>query len=218
MIQFPDPQTANEDGLVALGGDLSIQTLLTAYTKGIFPWPMGDNIPLPWFSPDPRGVIYTKDFHVPRSLKRSLNKDFTITFNQQFKEVIHNCAFTLRAKETGTWITHEIYQAYLALFRAGHAYSVEVIKNDKLVGGLYGVIIGEIVAGESMFSHVSDASKIALFHLNEKLLENNIAFLDTQIISNVVTSLGGKEIPRELFLENLKKANRSLTREQILGS
>lgn len=217
MIQFPDPNTANEDGLVAIGGNLAIETLLTAYTQGIFPWPMGEEYPLPWFSPNPRGVIFTDKFHVSKSLKRSLNKNYQITFNKQFREVIHNCAFTLRSDQAGTWITHEIYQGYLSLFKAGYAYSVEVCLDNKLIGGVYGVIIGEIVSGESMFSHVKDASKIALYHLNQKLQKNNIKMLDTQIISDVVKRLGGEEIPRTEFLKIISNADKTKTRAEILG-
>lgn len=215
MIIFPDPSTANEDGLVAVGGNLEVDTLLTAYKQGIFPWPMGEDIPLPWFSPDPRGIIEVAEFHIPRSLKRSLNKGYQVTFNQQFREVVHNCAFTLRKGEPGTWITHEIYQAYLNLFKAGFAFSVEVLKEDKLIGGLYGVVIGELVAGESMFSHEKDASKIALVYLMEKLKQANIKIFDTQIISPVVKQLGGKEISRKDFLAYLKTLNKS--RSTFLG-
>lgn len=216
MIIFPDPNNANEDGLVALGGNLELETLLTAYQSGIFPWPMGEKIPLPWFSPDPRGVIKTNNFHVPKSLKRSLNKNYQVTFNQQFREVVHNCAFTLRKGEMGTWITHEIYQAYLNMFKAGYAYSVEVMENEKLIGGLYGVCIGELITGESMFSHKKDASKIAICHIIEKLKKAGITLFDTQILSPVVKLLGGEEISRQEFLHHIKSLKNDVSRDQIL--
>jgi leucyl/phenylalanyl-tRNA--protein transferase len=215
-IQFPPVEGATSDGLVAIGGDLEIDTLEIAYRSGIFPWPLSVDFPLAWFSPDPRGILEFTDFHLPRSFKKFLKKsEFKITYNQNFSQVIKNCATVKRKGQHSTWITPEIIKGYERLFLAGQAYSVEVWKEDLLVGGIYGVIMGNFISGESMFSKEREASKVALYHLIEHLLTKKITWIDTQMVTPVVSQFGGKYIPRSQFLSLIHQMDWQLSRESI---
>ncbi len=202
---FPPVENADEHGLLAIGGDLEVDSLLLAYTQGIFPWPINAEYPLAWFSPNPRGILYTEKLHISKSLRKFLKKEkYSVTFNRQFEAVIKNCAIVKRNDQSGTWITNEIIEAYIELHKNGFAYSVEVINHaGKLVGGLYGVNINKYFSGESMFHLEENASKVALISLVKKLIEMKIPYLDTQMVTPVVESLGGEEISREIFLKYL---------------
>lgn len=201
-LWFPNPSDATLEGLLAIGGDLSAARLLLAYNSGIFPW-FEDDQPILWWSPNPRMVLFPEKFKVSKSLQKTLNsKKFKITFNQNFADVINHCATVPRKGQAGTWITEEMQEAYIALHKAGHAVSVEVWKNDKLVGGLYGIDIPQkkVFCGESMFSLVSDASKVAFYHLSEYSKTKNYKFIDCQIYNEHLESFGAEEIEREEFL------------------
>lgn len=212
-IVFPAVETASEDGLVAVGGDLEVDTLLEAYRSGIFPWPVATypmNIGLPhtWFSPDPRGILDFKELHVSKSFRKFLNKTtYIVTFNKAFSEVISHCASMQRKNQPGTWITPDIQNAYKNLFQEGYAYSVEVWDKNKLVGGLYGVTIGTFVSGESMFTLEDNASKQGLYTLIKHLESKNIQWLDTQMVTEVVKQFGGIYVPRPVFISRLKELN-----------
>lgn len=202
-LWFPNPEEATADGLLAIGGDLSAERLLLAYNSGIFPWFEHDQ-PILWWSPDPRMVLFPEKFKVSKSLRKTLNREkFKITFNQNFAEVIQNCANIPRKSEHGTWITQEMQKAYIALHEAGHAISVEVWENEKLVGGLYGVDLPlkKVFCGESMFSLVSDASKVAFYYLSEYAKNKDYKLIDCQIYNEHLESLGAEEIGRREFLE-----------------
>lgn len=220
-ILFPPVETANEDGLVAVGGDLEVDTLLEAYKRGIFPWPLSTyplNVDLPntWFSPDPRGLLVFENLHVSKSFVKFLKKTpFTVTFNKAFPDVISQCARMPRKDQPGTWITPEIIAAYNKLFDVGHAYSVEVWNEEKLVGGIYGVIIGNFVSGESMFTLEDNAGKEALYALIHHLKDKGIGWLDTQMVTEVVKQFGGRYYPRPIFLKRLSIINWSIPREEI---
>ncbi len=203
---FPNPEEATSDGLLAIGGDLSVERLLLAYNLGIFPW-FEDGQPILWWSPDPRMVLFPEKFKVSKSLRKTIKSEkFRITFNQNFSEVIKNCATVPRKGEAGTWITEEMQKAYIAFHKVGFAVSVEVWENDKLVGGLYGIDLPQkkVFCGESMFSLVSDASKVAFYHLSEYAKSKNYKFIDCQIYNAHLESLGAEEIGREEFLGMLK--------------
>lgn len=220
-IVFPPVERASEDGLVAVGGDLELDTLLEAYQKGIFPWPLSTyplNVDLPntWFSPDPRGMLEFKRLHVPRSFIKFLKKSpFHVTFNKAFSDVIENCAKTPRKDQPGTWITPEIINAYTNMFETGYAYSVEVWNEKKLVGGMYGVIIGDFISGESMFTLEDNAGKEALYTLVHHLQEKGITWLDTQMVTEVVKQFGGKYVPRPVFLKKLQEVDWTKKRSEI---
>lgn len=220
-IKFPPVESANEDGLVAVGGDLEMDTLLEAYRRGIFPWPLSTypmNVDLPntWFSPNPRGVLDFDELHVSRSFLKFLKKTpFNVTFNKAFPDVITQCATTLRKDQPGTWITPEIMRAYINLFENDYAYSVEVWHDKKLVAGIYGVVMGEFVSGESMFTHEDNASKQGLYTLVHHLQEKGIKFLDTQMVTEVVRQFGGKYIPRQAFLRRLEELDWKRDKETI---
>lgn len=205
-IVFPPIEDATEDGLVAVGGDLEVDTLITAYRQGIFPWPVSVDLPLAWFSPDPRGVIFIAQIHVAKSFEKFLKKNpFKVTFNQNMKAVIFECARVPRKNQPGTWITPDIVKSYEKLHQEGLAYSVEVWKEDTLVGGLYGVTMGEFCSGESMFMKEDNASKVALWTLLQHLKLKGIRFLDTQMVTTVVEQFGGKYIERDEFLDMLEE-------------
>ncbi len=207
ITSFPPVKSADESGLVAIGGDLEISSLLLAYGKGIFPWPISNEFPLAWFSPDPRGVMDFSELKVSRRLQRYLkNLNLEISTNTNFESVIMNCAQIKRKGQAGTWITKEIIDGYIDLHRAGFAYSIEGLLNGKLVAGLYGVVVRGCVSGESMFTFEPNASKgvfLALMHLLQKA---GIHWLDTQMVTPVISGLGGKEIPRKDFLQRLSRA------------
>jgi leucyl/phenylalanyl-tRNA--protein transferase len=205
-LRFPPAWSAGRDGLVAVGGDLSIERLLLAYRSGIFPWPIFDDDWMTWFSPDPRTILELESFHCSRSLTKLIRKGtFEVTVNLDFAGVLEGCAEPAPERMT-TWITTDLMRAYLALHRAGHAHSVEVRKGGRLVGGLYGVSVGGLFAGESMFSRESNASKIALQFLVERLKSRGYALLDTQTRTEHLKSLGAIEIPRSTYLKRLKQA------------
>ncbi|MCK5640521.1 MAG: leucyl/phenylalanyl-tRNA--protein transferase [Gammaproteobacteria bacterium] len=203
--RFPDPGLAlrEPNGLLALGGDLSPQRLLAAYRKGIFPW-YNEGQPILWWSPEPRAVLYPDRIKVSRSLRKTLKKKlYTVTMDQAFDKVINACAAP-RKNEPGTWILAEMKQAYCQLHQLGYAHSVECWNNGKLVGGLYGVAIGKVFFGESMFSRETDASKVAFVHLAGQLHQWEYGLIDGQVSSAHLTSLGAEEIPRQEFLTQLE--------------
>lgn len=205
-LVFPDPETANEDGLVAVGGDLSPERILTAYASGIFPWPIFEFALMTWFSPDPRAILELEDLHISRSLRRVLNrKQFEVRFDTAFDEVVEACAAPGPGR-TSTWITPGIKRGYSALHNQGHAHSVEVYQDHQLVGGMYGVSIGALFAGESMFSRMTNGSKIALVHLVEHLRSRNITLFDIQQTTPHMQSMGASEISRTVYLRRLRRA------------
>lgn len=202
---FPSPHLAEKDGLLAIGGDLKVERLILAYTMGIFPW-YSQNSPILWWSPDPRYVIFIDRFHIPKRLKRLYQKNlFSFTINKCFKKVIEQCAQVYTEKDGSTWITKEMIQAYYELHKKGFAHSIETWLNDRLVGGLYGVSIGKVFSGESMFSLVSNASKLALIHLYKYLKEKNYELIDCQIKSEHFKQFGAQSIPKTEFLKYLTK-------------
>ncbi len=196
------PWLADEWGLVAVGGDLSPRRLLTAYRRGIFPWySPGD--PILWWSPDPRAIFELEGLHVPRRLRRTLRQGrFTVTVNRDFAAVIRGCA----ERPEGTWIVPEMIAAYEEFHRLGHAHSIEVWQGDTLAGGLYGVAIGGFFAGESMFTRIRDASKVALVHLVERLRQRGYQLFDTQCLTEHTARFGAIEIPRKDYLRRLRLA------------
>jgi leucyl/phenylalanyl-tRNA--protein transferase len=202
---FPDHQFATDDGLLALGGDLSPERLLLAYAKGIFPW-YNPGEPILWWSPDPRCVLFPDDFHPSKSLKKSIRKNnFSFTFNTHFNEVIDRCSQP-RVSGPGTWITQDMKNAYIKLHNLGYAHSVETWKDGELVGGLYGISLGKVFFGESMFSTVADASKAALDYLIQGLITCQYKLIDCQITSDHLISLGAREITRDRFIDILDHA------------
>jgi len=203
---FPPPEYADPSGLLAVGGDLSNERLLEAYRLGIFPWYSEDQ-PILWWSPDPRLVLDLKDFKISRSLRKTLKKEvFQITFDHAFEEVIRACASVPREAQNGTWITDEMEKAYIKLHGLGYAHSVESWFGGKLAGGLYGVSLGKCFFGESMFHLKTDASKVALATLVETLKSWDFHFIDSQMTTEHMLSLGAKELPRRIFLKRLQLA------------
>ena len=200
-LTFPHPNDANEDGILAWGGDLNPSRLLRAYQNGIFPW-YGANDPIIWWSPDPRLIMELDDFKLSRSLKKSMKK-FTYAFDTNFIEVMRKCATTPREGQNGTWIQEDIIEAYSVLHGMGIAHSVETYFNEELVGGLYGIVVGKVFCGESMFSHKSDASKAAYAALIKHLKEWGYSFVDCQVPTEHLKSLGAKEVARDYFLNRL---------------
>lgn len=202
-IRFPNPALADAEGLVAVGGDFSVPRLLLAYRTGVFPWTVN---PITWWSPDPRGVIEWNAFHVPRSLAKTLKRGvFQFTHDKAFAEVMLGCAEPRKGRME-TWIEPEFIEAYCELHRLGHAHSVECWQEDQLVGGIYGVVVGGLFAGESMFHRVSDASKASLWHLVEHLKGRGFQLMDIQMLTPITAQLGGKHIPRIDYLKRLKEA------------
>jgi leucyl/phenylalanyl-tRNA--protein transferase len=202
---FPPVERAlrNPNGLLAAGGDLSAARLLAAYRRGIFPWFSGDE-PILWWSPDPRMVLYCAELKVSRSLaKNARNKGFEVRVDTAFRRVLEGCAGP-RADGGGTWLGEDMRKAYLALHRAGHAHSFETWRGDELVGGLYGVALGRMFYGESMFSRSSDASKVALVALVAELLRRGFPLIDCQVRTPLLERLGGRPIPRGSFLRELE--------------
>jgi leucyl/phenylalanyl-tRNA--protein transferase len=211
-LVFPPPDYADPSGLIAVGGDLSSERLLEAYRVGIFPWYSEDQ-PILWWSPDPRFILEPDEFKVSHSLKKTLQrKCFQVTFDRVFEEVIAACATVPREGQRGTWITPEMHDAYIKLHGLGYAHSVETWFGGKLVGGLYGVSLGKAFFGESMFHHKADASKVALAMLVEKLKSWSFHFIDSQMTTEHMISLGAKEIPRRIFLKRLQSALRHSTK------
>jgi len=209
---FPPPDYADPSGLLAVGGDLSNERLIEAYRLGIFPWYSEDQ-PILWWSPDPRLILDLNDFKVSRSLRKTLKKEvFQVTFDRAFEEVIRACASVPREAQNGTWITDEMEKAYIKLHGLGYAHSVESWFGGKLAGGLYGVSLGKCFFGESMFHLKADASKVALATLVEKLKSWEFHFIDSQMTTEHMLSLGAKELPRRIFLKRLQLALRYPTR------
>ncbi len=204
--KFPSVDNANEQGLLAIGGDLSLERLLDAYNQGIFPW-YDASQPVLWWSPDPRMVLFPENLKVSKSMKQLLRKNvFQVTFNKEFERVVNNCAGITRKEQHGTWITQELQEAYTDLRRVGIANSVEVWQENKLVGGLYGIYLKEkkVFCGESMFSTVSNASKYGFIKLIEKLKTEEVKLIDCQVYTSHLESLGAKEISRNEFLRYLR--------------
>lgn len=202
MSAFPDPAKAPKSEPLAFGGDLSVGTLLDAYRHGIFPWFNPGEV-IQWWSPDPRALFVVEDFHVPRRLARTIRSGvFTCTIDTAFTRVMEGCS----EREEGSWIGPEVIDAYSDLHRAGHAHSVEVWRDGQLAGGVYGVRTGALFAGESMFARVTDASKVALVFLMQRLRERGFVALDAQILNSHTESLGAVNVPRALFLKLLAAA------------
>ncbi|MFV8345132.1 leucyl/phenylalanyl-tRNA--protein transferase [Flavobacterium sp. ZB4P13] len=201
---FPPVSQANRDGILAIGGDLSPERLQLAYKSGIFPW-FEDGEPITWWSPNPRMVLFLDELIVSKSMRNILNRNiFKVTFNQNFKDVISNCQNIKRDGQNGTWITNDMIEAYCKLYELGIAKSVEVWQDEVLVGGLYGIDLGHVFCGESMFSTVSNASKVAFIALVSQLTAANYRLLDCQVYNPHLESLGCMEINREEFMEILK--------------
>lgn len=200
-IEFPEVNEASNDGLLAIGGDLEPERLILAYKSGIFPWFDNDKF-IMWWSPDPRFVLFPDKLKISKSMKSVLrNKDFNVTFNKAFQSVINECSKANRPGQSGTWITKNMIKAYVHLHKLGYANSVEVWEQNELVGGLYGVDVGnKVFCGESMFSKVNNASKLALIKL---IQSSNYKLIDCQVYTSHLKSLGAEEISRELFLKEL---------------
>ena len=202
---FPPLEAASPEGLLAVGGDLNPDRLLSAYRQGVFPW-FSDGQPILWWSPNPRAILYPADLHISRSLRKSLRtQGFAVTADRAFDDVIQRCAESRNARE-GTWITSGMQEAYSTLHRMGYAHSVETWQNGQLVGGLYGLAIGKAFFGESMFSQITDASKTALVALSVSLTAGGYHFIDCQVVSEHLNSLGAKAVPRYRFSSELKQA------------
>jgi leucyl/phenylalanyl-tRNA--protein transferase len=205
-LAFPRVEMAEPDGLLAVGGDLSPARLIQAYTQGIFPW-YGPSSPILWWSPDPRPVLFPKDFHIPRSLRRVLNsRRFEVSYDTCFARVVAACADAVRPQGSGTWLVPEMQQAYYLLHQAGLAHSAEVWAGGELVGGLYGVALGRAFFGESMFHLRDNASKVALTDLVKRLRAWDFQLIDCQQATEHMIRHGAREIPRRLFMKLLHKA------------
>ncbi|QHI37152.1 Leucyl/phenylalanyl-tRNA--protein transferase [Kordia antarctica] len=202
-IAFPPIEETSPEGILAFGGDLKPERLLLAYKNGIFPWYSHDE-PIIWWSPDPRMILFPEDLKVSKSMKQLLRREtFKVTYNTAFERVIQACAIIQRPGQDDTWITTEMEEAYIQLHKMGYATSVEVWRDEKLVGGVYGIDLGHVFCGESMFSLESNASKYGFIHLVEKLKTTGCQLIDCQMHTNHLASLGAYEVPREVFLSYL---------------
>jgi len=211
---FPSPHLASEDGLLAVGGDLSQKRLLLAYSMGIFPW-YSEAEPILWWSPDPRLILYPQELRISKSLKKTVKKGvFRVTADQAFEQVIAECARTRRENKEGTWIGEDMIKAYCKLHESGFAHSIEAWREERLAGGLYGVSLGRCFFGESMFTRIANASKVAFVSLVKHLKSTSIDIIDCQVTTRHLISFGAREIPRPLFLAQLK---RSLTFPTLKG-
>lgn len=207
-MPFPSPETASEEGIVAYGYDLTLERLLEAYQNGIFPW-YNEEEPVLWWSPNPRFVLFPEKLHISKNIKKILRKNiYQVTYNQRFEEVIRNCASIPRKDQDGTWIHPEIIATYTQLHQLGYAHSVEVWYDNQLVGGLYGIKMGNIFCGESMFSRESNASEVGFITFLQQHPE--IKLVDCQVYSEYLEKLGAEEIPRTQFLEIIRKNKVSL--------
>jgi leucyl/phenylalanyl-tRNA--protein transferase len=196
-LLFPEPDLAEPDGLLAVGGDLSVNRLLLAYQNGIFPW-YSDDTPILWYSPHERFVLYPQELKISKSMRQVLRSDkFKVTTNTCFADVIKACSLAPREGQDGTWITDDMQQAYINLHNLGHAHSVEIWENEVLVGGLYGIWTGDVFCGESMFSRVSNASKTALIYLCQT---NKFKLIDCQVHTDHLESMGARMIDREQYI------------------
>jgi len=214
VTHFPDPRRAPKDGLLAVGGDLHPQSLLLAYSQGIFPWPVHDPTEeeplLAWFCPDPRAILRFSDLHLPESLSRAQRKALTawrFSQDEAFEEVILACSKVPRPGQEGTWITPEMIQAYIEFHRLGYAHSVEVWEGSELIGGIYGVEVKGVFAGESMFYRRPNASKLALLHLIEVIKKRGASWIDIQMLTPHMKALGAREIKRGDFLNELSRTH-----------
>lgn len=213
-LPFPTADNASSDGLLAYGGDLSAERLMDAYYNGIFPWFDEGSEDIMWWSPDPRMILYPSNFKLSKTLKQKIRrKTFEIRIDTAFEDVIKACRKVPREDQDGTWITQDIIDAYVELHKLGIAHSVECWQDDKLVGGLYGLSLGKAFFGESMFHHVSDASKVAFYALKELAVALDFHFIDCQMHTDHLESLGAIEIPRDTFLSQLEESNKSKTRQ-----
>ncbi len=200
-IHFPDPSLSQADGLLAIGGDLRTERLLEAYQQGIFPW-YNEDSPILWYAPQERFVLFPQEFKLSKSLKKTIQSGkFEVKVDQDFAQVIRFCANMDRKDQDGTWIIQDMQEAYIRLHEAGFAHSVETWLNGELVGGLYGIQVGQVFCGESMFSKVSDASKVAFAYLVQEL---NFDLIDCQIHSNHLASLGARMIPQKQYFTILQ--------------
>lgn len=203
---FPDPNLAEEDGLLAVGGDLSPLRLLNAYANGIFPW-FNPEDPILWWSTNPRLVLFPKDFIARKSLMQTIrNKGFVVKFDFDFEKTINNCSTACRNDDLGTWISDDIKESYIELYKLGFAHSVEIYKDNEQIGGLYGVQVGSVFSGESMYSNVRDTSKIALYYLCQNALRFNVEMIDSQTTTNHMLTMGAKEINRDKYLQFLNNS------------
>jgi leucyl/phenylalanyl-tRNA--protein transferase len=213
-LQFPSPNLARKDGLLAVGGDLSAERLLKAYSLGIFPW-YSPGEPILWWSPDPRFVLYPDELKISKSMGQVMrNAGFRITMDTAFPSVIHEAATIRRNGQPGTWITPEMEDAYIRLHDLGYAHSLEVWKDEELAGGLYGLSLGRCFFGESMFSHISNASKAGFIHLVQQLAGLDFHLVDCQVHTYHLESLGARHIPRTQFMSEIENA---LKTETLLG-
>jgi leucyl/phenylalanyl-tRNA--protein transferase len=202
-IIFPPVHLAEPDGLLAMGGDLSVERLLLAYRNGIFPWYEAD-VPL-WWCPDPRFIIIPEELKLNKTVKSLLKKDaFEFTVNKEFNKVIHHCKSIKRPGQQGTWITSEVEKAYCKLHELGYAHSAEVWKEGKLAGGLYGIKLGKVFFGESMFSNESNASRFAFVKYVQELKQEGIELIDCQVYTKYLESFGARMIPRKVFIQQLQ--------------
>ena len=203
-LEFPPPELAGEHGLLAIGGDLSPDRLRAAYERGIFPWPWYEDQPMLWWCPDPRFVLHPGELHVSQSLEQRVRSDrFEFRLDTAFEAVMRGCAAAPRPDEQGTWITEEMVQAYVEFHRLGHAHSAESWRDGRLVGGLYGVALGGVFFGESMFHNETDASKVAFVNLVRQLEEWGFRLVDCQLETDHLARFGASGIPRPQFLEEL---------------
>ena len=202
-IEFPDVELASPDGILAIGGDLSPERLLLAYRNGIFPW-YSEGEPIVWYSPEKRMVLFPGELKVSKSMKQLIRRGtYQITWNENFEEVIKACQESPRKDQDGTWITEEMRLAYIRLHEMGHAKSVEVWREEELVGGLYGIDLGHVFCGESMFSREANTSKFAFINLAQRLEKENYRLIDCQVYTAHLASLGAREIPRKDFTKLL---------------
>ena len=209
LRSFPDPRLTLDEGILDISDDLRVERLFEAYSFGIFPWPHED-LPTLWYCPNERGVLDFSDLHVPDSLAKFLRKtSWGFSVNREFDRVLEHCAAAPRPNQKGTWITKKLNKAYREFHRAGYAHSLEVWEADELIGGLYGVYVGGVFCGESMFFLKSNASKFALIKLIGFLKENGLSWIDIQMVTPLMKSLGGKYIPRERFLQRLEISKKS---------
>lgn len=217
-IQFPDPRILPEesDGLLYIGGNLEPDTLLRAYSSGIFPWPLEAEYPLFWFCPQPRGVLDFDKIHIPKSLAKIRKKNtYRFTFNTAFRRVMEECAKQSRPGQQGTWIVPDMFPAYEKFHQMGHAHSIECWREDNLVGGLYGVYVKGVFCGESMFHLEDNTSKLALLEIALKLKSLGLEWMDIQMLTPVTEALGGIYINRKDFLDRLDKAKAKKPPEKI---
>lgn len=215
-LWFPDVEESTEDGIVAVGGDLSVERLILAYSKGIFPWYSSDKSPILWWSPDPRFVLFPENLIVSKSMRPYFNQNkFQVTWDQNFEDVIKNCQKIDREDQLGTWITSKMLAAYIQLHKMGYAHSVEVWLDNELVGGLYGISLGKVFFGESMFAKVSNASKFGFISLVNQLKQKGFLLIDCQQETKHLESLGANAIKRKDFIDILNHNN---IEETYIGS